>query len=180
LDDLQERREQIDMLVDWQKGLTNVDDHATERLSDFWSDLAPGWALNEKGRKELRSTIRKFGIDATMTAMRISSDQYVVLEGDPPKATQSSFEKAWNYVARIASVREREKTKPYLSKLLWIRGIARSNCPYYFPDRDGLKMIEDAYLSGISLDDLERCAKACRNWTTWESAMASLEVTETR
>lgn len=168
LEELQERREQIEMMVDWQKGLTNIGDHATEQLADYWSELAPGWALNDKGMKSLRKMIRDFGIELVMLAMRISADEKIKLEGDPPKATQASWEAAFGYIGAICNVRKRCEGKPHMEQLYKFRGRMRHRF-YYVNDRMALQLMEDAYNAGISLSDIESLIGHHRNWTGWQS-----------
>jgi len=55
LQQLQERKEQIEMMFRWQKGLVELDDDLTERVAQFWSEQVPGFCLNENGVKELKS-----------------------------------------------------------------------------------------------------------------------------
>lgn len=173
LEDLQERREQIDMMVDWQRGLQNVDDHATEQLAAYWSELVPGWHLNERGKKSLRKLIRRFGIDGVMNAMRIATDDYLVLQGDPPVATQNSQNTAWSYVPRIAQVRVAEKEKPYLQRLLYIRAILRNRLNLDPREgREALEMMDRAVQAGLSLEWLEGLAKRSEYWNRWLDEMA--------
>ena len=40
---MQERREQIDMMFQWQKGLLELQDDVVKRLHDFWIEHVPGF-----------------------------------------------------------------------------------------------------------------------------------------
>ncbi len=170
LEELQERRDQIDMMVAWQKGLSNVDDYAVEQISGYWSELATGWYVNENGKKTLRKLVKKYGIDGVMNGMSIAAEQYLTFEGQPPKATASSVQVAMNYVGRICGVREAEKAKPHLQKILWIRGCLR-NSLNDCDDREALKLLDEAVEAGVALSDLERLAKTRSRWSVWESTM---------
>lgn len=170
LEDLQERREQIDMLVDWQRGLGNVDDHATDRLSDYWSGLVPGWSVTANGKIQLRKSIRKYGIDGVMLGMRVAVDERIVIEGDPPKASADSVAKAWDFFPRICAVRAGEKTKPWLQRVFYIRAICR-NRQSSFKEHDCLRLLNEAAEIGVDLNELERLAKMHTSRYGWECAV---------
>lgn len=77
LDALAERREQIEMMYEWQKGLLEVDDFAVEKIADLVHELF-GFELNDFGLKRACSYLRKYGFDETATAYRIAADQYPI------------------------------------------------------------------------------------------------------
>lgn len=162
---LNERREQLEMMIKWKAGLSDIKDMAVERVAEHWSKLVNGFSLNEKGKQSLKKLTTLFEIDEIMDAMRAATDQYLrVQEG---KYTQDSVEEAWAKVAAICRVRRTEKDKPYIRDLLYIRGILRNRV--YVNEKTIMGMLEDAHLSGISTDYLKDLAKSCRNWTEFQT-----------
>lgn len=175
LDELQERREQLEMMVEWQRGLSELDNQTVEICSDFWSELTPGYHLNEDGIKDLKKIIRRFGVSEVMSAMRISTEQYLVYENTSDDTEneipiKTSVEKSWNYVSRICAIKQREKEKPYLRDLYYVRGILRNRMAIV--DWQALDILENAHDSGIDIDDIKNIAKLSRNWNEWKSIMA--------
>ena len=79
LEELQERKDQIEMRFQWQKGLLGLDDQVVAQLSDFWSELVPGYSLNNNGIKGLKQFKRKFELNEIMSAMKIAAEQYLSL-----------------------------------------------------------------------------------------------------
>ena len=46
LEQLQERREQLEMMMAWMEGLRELKDAAIDRVSNYWHELAPGYTVN--------------------------------------------------------------------------------------------------------------------------------------
>lgn len=170
LERLQERREQIDMMMQWQEGLRGVDTHAVDRLVTYFCESAR-WAhgLNENGRAEFRKLLAKFSLEEILQSIEISTRQYIEID-EKDQATKDSVEKAFNYVSRIAHVRRDEASKPYLKDLLYIRGIVRNRYAYC-NEEQALEWITMAYELGMSVEDLKRIAKFHRNWSGWRAEM---------
>jgi hypothetical protein len=168
LEDLQERREQIEMLFQWQKGLLDLDDQVIQQLRDFWSEQIPGYSLNENGIKGLKRLKRKFEIDEIMTAMKLAVEQY--LEYKDEKPTNESVEEAWKKVGGICVVRREEKTQPHMQRIRYIRGILRNRLSYLDETRV-LQLLEAAYDANAALDSLEKHAKSVRSWTEWRNGI---------
>jgi hypothetical protein len=170
LEDLQERKEQIEMMFQWQKGLLDLDDHVITQLSDFWSEQVSGFSLNENGIKGLKRLRRKFEVDEIMTAIKIATEQYLeYVEGEP---TKESVEVAWKKVGGICTIRRREKENPNEQRLYYIRGILRNRLSYV---NEGmvLQLLHEALDANASLESLEQHAKSVQNWTRWRTEIES-------
>lgn len=165
---LQERKEQIEMMFEWQKGLVDLDEDVTERLAKFWSQQVPGFSLNENGLKGLKRLRRRFETSEIMEAIRIASESYVQLHKGKP--TQESVESAWKKVGGICSNRRREKENPSLARLHYIRGILRNRLSYC-NEHMALQLLRQASDYGATLESLEEHAKEVRNWTQWQAGI---------
>lgn len=168
LEELQARKEQIEMMFEWQKSLSDLDEQVVENLGDYWADKTPGYVLNESGLQDLRKLLRQFGIDEIMHAMDIAADYY--LEFENGKVTPDSFDIAFNKIGGICMVRRREREDPNIKRIYWIRGIVRRRCNY-FNSQLALSLLQEAVSLGADLDELERHAKQIRNWTAWRSGI---------
>jgi len=168
LEELQERKEQIEMMFEWQKGLLELDEKVIDQLSVFWSEQVPGYSLTDDGIKGLKKLKRKYELNEIMTAMKIATEQYLKFENGSP--TKESVELAWSKVGGICNNRRLAKDKPYMQKLFYIRGILRNRLGYFDQNR-GLRLLEDAIETGASIESLEKFAKDVRNWTEWRNGM---------
>ncbi len=172
LDELQERREQIDLLLDWKNGLVDLDTEAASKLAPMWTKLVPGSEVNERGLHSLKQLIVKYGIGRVADAIAASSRQYVTLDGDG-LATPESAAKAWDYVGRIARMTKAMEAKPYLRELFYVRAIARNRFNY-FDDRAALDLLERAHVAGAPIDQLKDIAREETSWSGWRCAMNHL------
>jgi hypothetical protein len=70
LAELQTRREQLEMMIEWRAELAKLDDSVVDRLAAHWSDLCEGVvSLTPTGTDKLRRALKDFGPDQTMVAM---------------------------------------------------------------------------------------------------------------
>lgn len=172
LEALQDRQEQLALLVQWKRSLIGLDAEALGQAALFWSELVPGWNLNDRGRAELGKAIKKHGLAAVLNAMRESTNQYVSFDADG-KPTQDSVNKSWEYVQRIARFRESTKDKPYMREVMYIRAICR-NTFHYCDLQEAKSLLEQAYLLGYDFEILKQLAQQSRNWTGWKRDMLAL------
>ena len=171
LAELQERREQIEMMMEWQRGLMGLKDFQVDELADLWAMLAPPFHLNDRGRHTLKGLLGKFNIDEIAEAMRIAAEQY--LEFEDGKPTQDSVEHAWGKVRGICAVRCSAAEKPYLKDLLYVRGILRKRLAY-LDETEALALLEQAHDHGASVEWLKNHAKSVRNWSQWRDEIDEL------
>ena len=112
LEELQERREQIEMMVEWQRSLLQLADDTLERAAEFWSEaLDHHFSLNNVGREELQRLLNRYDLASVLEAMRIATSKYIRrdAEGVP---THDSVNQAWNKVGGICYNRRRWSEKP--------------------------------------------------------------------
>lgn len=161
---LQERKEQIEMMFAWQKGLTAIKEDVTTQLSDYWCELAAGFSLNENGRKGLKKLEKTFSLDEIMEAMRIAADTYISFQEGKP--TSETVEIAWKKVGGVCTTRRRDAKDPNSSRLYYIRGILRNRLSYC-NELIALQLLRKAVDANASVESLEKHAKEVRNWTQW-------------
>jgi hypothetical protein len=171
LDELQERREQLEMMLEWHRSLINLESYAVDGLVELWGELVPGFkGFTDYGLRCLGKWYNKFGINEVAEAMRLAVRQYLNFESGSTIPTRDSLEKAIDYVPRICENRRRMKDKPYLSQLYYIRGILRNRLSYINKWKT-IKLLEAAYQNGHDIDELREFAKQVKNWSTFRSTM---------
>lgn len=81
---LQKRREQIEMMRDWQIGLVDEKNAAVEAVSELFCCLTGGKKVISEGYKQTAITklVSKYGLAEVLDALRAGSESY----GDPCKA----------------------------------------------------------------------------------------------
>jgi len=174
LDELNERREQLEMMMDWQRGLLDLDEIAVTELADLWNELTPGYRLTESGMQSLRRVARKYELLEIIDAMKTSASQYLKYErseeGPIDEPTGESVNKAFNYVERIIRSKRRMAEKPYLKRLYYCRGILRNRLSY-LNEWKSIQLMEKAHLAGHSVDEIELFAKEVSNWSSFRETM---------
>lgn len=168
LEELQERREQIDMMFRWQKGLLELQDELVDRLRAIWAEHVPGYALNESGLRALKRLAMTYSVDELVTAIRVAANQYLVFEDGKPK--MESVERAWKMVGGICRMNRIERENPEIKRLYYIRGILRNRLSYC-NEHLAIALLRRALDLDASLAGLEEFAKSANTWTAWRTGM---------
>lgn len=179
LDELQERREQLEMMVEWQYTLMEIETETLDKAAAFWSDILCGFSqLTEHGMAEVKKLIRRYGLSETMESMRLSCDQYVKWQKDPEneeikRPELESVQSAFYMVARICASRRVQKDKPYMKDLYYMRGIMRKRYSYV-NEWQALDILEKAYDNGHEIEEIKKVILSVKNWSAWRDAMQPL------
>lgn len=161
LEQLQERREQLEMMLSWHEGLKNIKDEIHNKLKDYWENLAIGYSINENGMLILKKIAKEFTFEEILKAMDSSAIQYLVFKDDI--VTNESWEIAFNKIHPILKVNRDSIEKPDLKDFFYIRGIIRNRINNYDPSLT-LEWLETARSSGATIEELKKIASSTRNW----------------
>lgn len=172
LEQLQERKEQLEMLLHWQKGLLDLEDTATTEVTEIWYQLTyPIEYINYAGLKKL---IKKYGVQEVIESMKIAAEQYLDIDDD---LIIDNVWHAWGYVGKICNIRRQNNNKPYLRDILYIRGILRNR----FEDceeRAALELLDKAANNGCEIDCLKSHSKRVKSWEEWKTDIDRFSSTE--
>jgi hypothetical protein len=81
LKELNERREQLEMLIQWKEGLSNLKEESISRLAEYWAKHVPGYSLTESGKRDLKKLMNRFELQEIIDAIPIAADQYSKYDG---------------------------------------------------------------------------------------------------
>lgn len=163
---LQEKREQVEMMFKWQKGLIDIDETIVNQLVEHWNVYIPGRCLNAEGVKIIKSLHRKFEIGEIIQAMKISSESYLRFDAEG----NATVESVSNALHKIGGICYLNKIGNANSRLYYIRGILRKRLNY-LDFAESMLYLKKAVSVGIDDDTLTLIAKATRNWTSWKEEM---------
>jgi len=124
LEELNERRLQLEMMMDWRNGLRDIEQDKIDSVSKYWEGETC-YTLNENGIKKMKKLIKKYGVETILNAIDRAVAQYAIYDEDG-SIPHNNVEKIFDKVGRIANMLEVEKEKPYIQDLLYIRGILRN------------------------------------------------------
>lgn len=77
LEALEERQQQLRMMLKWQQSLLELDNEATDGLAGMWQETS-GTDVTDTGKRDLRKLVREFGVNHVADAIRIAGDRYFV------------------------------------------------------------------------------------------------------
>lgn len=162
---LAEKREQIEMMLEWHRLLGTVRDQELSAIERRWSDLT-AFGFNEYGRTNAKKWLRKFALADLLSAMELAVHQYGKV-GDDGKFTFESMAEAFHKipgVCRLAKLPADER------ELYYIRGILRKRLTYC-DELVALQMLREALACGVQTSELKEIAKVERSWNSWVSTM---------
>jgi hypothetical protein len=165
LADLEERRQQIEMMLQWRNELRNLDDDVVSRLCSKILD-ATGIEPNENGRALMRRWVNKYGASEILAAIDSSFDYYLKYGADE-KPTEESWEKAYKKIPNAASLHRQEVSKPYIRRLLYVQGIIRKRT--YAKRYNCVDYLEHLHVCGADLDQMEARAKTIKTIEDFEA-----------
>ena len=165
LDELQERRDQIEMMLAWHNELSDLENITATKASEYWSSLVTGFSLNDIGMIKLKKMLRTYTLDEVLTAMQNSIERNLKADTNGIVVNESA-QSAFSFVEKTCKWNRNLKEKPYLNDLHYIRGIMRNR--FYYPrEWEVLNYLEQAYLAGVEIETLKQIALNCRNWSEW-------------
>jgi hypothetical protein len=165
---LQEKREQMDMMLAWRRELDQLDEVPPLELEKRWDELT-GYMFTETGKQKIKKLLSRFGFDDVAAAMKIAVDQYTE-RGQDGVITKESIQTAFDKVGGIAAVQRAEQAEPGTKRMFYIRGILRNRVSYC-PDWKAMALIKGAAQAGMPLDAIEQAAREATSWSRFKNEL---------
>jgi hypothetical protein len=172
LEELQERREQLEMMMEWRKGMRTITDDAVAGLVSYWEHYTPGFSIAATGRTKLAGLMEKFSVGEICAAMDVTARANLKFD-EKGKPTPESVETAFVKIVGICRVTRASETDPDLKQLYYIRGILRNRIPGYFDAPKAMEYLKAARSWGVEMEELQEIALTIRNWSQFRSAIAN-------
>lgn len=151
---LAERREQMEMLVKWRDGLSELETEKVEIVAkriDAFLGARCDRVVNEFGRQSIRRLVKKFGLDACLTACDALTDEV---------APNDVFSIVERYAGAAARVAKEPELRDFWRIRAWLRGKRIRFGPDWAPINDMRK----AYKLGWTISDMERSASSATTY----------------
>jgi hypothetical protein len=170
LEELAERREQLEMMLEWRNGLATLDEDAIRAICDQWKTLTKGqFFLNESGQQNARKLLAKYSLGEILDAMKVAAVEYMrIVDG---KFDHDSVNLAWSKVKGIAH----NKKSGIDRHVYYVRAIVRNRLTYC-NEWMALDLIKEASQLGASEETLKSIAVNATSWTDWKGEMNELLV----
>jgi hypothetical protein len=142
LEELQQRREQLDMLYEWQCGMKGIDKDKNEKAIEYLEDSFD-IKTTEYAKMELYKIVSRFDFQDVLDSIDIAADQYL----DTDK-TEKNVRFAFDKIKGICKNKKTEKDNPFLADCRHVSNIANKKYQYYNRDK-GMYMINKALSNGF-------------------------------
>jgi hypothetical protein len=168
LNELQVRKEQLDMMFKWQKGLLELDDHKLSLLIDFWYELTKGFSLHKTEQLELKKLIKKYTSEEIISAMKISSNKYFeIIDGE---YSTGSIMDGWEKIPGICYNEQLKIKNPDLHKTKHI--VNKMKRYYdYVDNTKAMQLLNKANNLGCTLEKLDEYSMAKNSWKDWKDGL---------
>lgn len=94
LQELAEKREQMEMLIEWRNELADFENAQVEKLSEYIEKIS-GWGCSDYGRTKLKNLIHRFSFPEVMDAIDISYSRYYI------KGNEDAWDVAFNKIGGV-------------------------------------------------------------------------------
>jgi hypothetical protein len=177
LEEFQERKEQIEMMAEWQIGLADLDGQTVDAVVQVVRRLTPGWVISEAGRADVRKHLAKYGMEAVCAEFRKSAAQHVVLDADG-LSTKESAQKTHDVALNALKWKAHNERDPVGSQARYLRAIMRNRWPYV-SEWEALALLKDALQLGFTFESLKTMICRHSSWTSWRAVMREQIAEET-
>lgn len=165
IEELEERRQQLQMILEWRDELERLKADTVQIVSDAISARSH-FEPTDRGKKDIRRWLKEYGLEETLKAMDEAFDQYYQQDDD------ASWYTAFRMTNRFLAIRAQEARDPLIRPILYIQGILRKRC------RDSWLNCTDAVREmigwGIDPDQLKDIAKQVFSWEEFRSEVNKL------
>lgn len=170
LEELNEKRQQLQMMIEWREGLKGVQDESLVYLEDVIQTVS-NCTLNENGTRGIKKWLKKYPLNLLIECIEISADQYLEFDKDD-NATNESFERFFRMTPRIAHHKQNntELANGTYKDAFYCRGILRNRLSYV-NEYECVRLLKQAIDLGIDGTELQEISKQVRNWTQFVDEM---------
>lgn len=125
LDELQEKKNQLQMMAEWQKELLDIDNQEIDVVCDIFRSQTD-WVPSPTGRGTIKKLIKDFGLPLVCEATQVSIDQYY-------NGTERSWDKCLSKIGGVCYYKKTGKDET-LKQAYYIKGILDNRgIKYTFP-----------------------------------------------
>lgn len=168
LAELEERRQQLEMMLRWRDELQNLAGDVVEEVCARIAERGPGFTPDPARRLKVKQWLKSFTLSEILAAVDLCFDQYLCFEDG--RVTMESWIQAFAKIPGVVRVTREAEQKPYLPKLFYIQAIIRNKTSC----RVDIAYLEHIHLCGATLDDIQRDAKRreyithfMKAWDAW-------------
>lgn len=161
LTEINQKREQLRMMLEWKKELTNLDNEQVQEFENNFQMLTNN-NLTDHGRGTVKKWIKQFGLIEILDCLEISVSQYFNEDDN------DTIKKTFNFIPRIATNRKKNSDNPMYGKQCYIRAILRNRVSYI--NENQLSIMLREIKTETDFEEFKMMATSCRNWTDFKES----------
>lgn len=101
LDEINEKREQAKMMVEWRESLLHLDEELVDSIDDYMRAISD-WHMSDIGRIRIKKLIKQFGFQEVYTSTEIAFERYYI-------GTESSWQYAFSKIGGVCYNRRKQR-----------------------------------------------------------------------
>lgn len=160
LEELEQRRQQLEMLMQWHIGLQDHEDFQVDKYIGYFNKVHSCNAiLTDEGKKTAKKYIKKYGFQKVLEGINVLHSRYSHLE------IEERFKKLGGVLTYLTASEDEKHA-------LYIKGVCKNRFAY-FDFTYGTKLITQS-LCKYEYEFVLQIAKEARNWSQWRNQMEDL------
>ena len=166
LEELNERREQLEMIIRWREELSDLEDVSLDAaIKAFERHTYPN-TLNQVAKDKLRNLLRQYGLSEVLESIEISTNYYLVRDSQG-NIIDRSFNNAFEKIAGICKNRKITREKPYMNDIFRLYSIMQKK--YWHVRKDTIYQMEKAYKNGLTIETMKDVIHSTSNYSKFEA-----------
>ena len=170
LDMINERREQLEMMMRWRKELAGMDERITSYVASCFAEKT-GYSLTPQGKHILRRSLHTFSAAEVLDALEVCASQYGRFEASSCM-TKVSANKVLNMIYPVCKHKRDGDINYEKESIFYTAGILHNR--FQIPKKQFLSKLRKAETCGIGLKKIKEIALTVKNYQTWRITMEKL------
>lgn len=163
LEELDERRKQLKMMLDWREELKGFDDEVAQSVAQYVEEKIYPAKVNEIGMREISTWLKRFDLSELLQAI---DDLKIINTKDGGVDSNAMF----NNIPKVANFNRKGEVE---KSACYIRGILKNRISYVDYQKS-LAWLTTAIEQGFDVEELKDLAKEVKNWTQFREAMEEI------
>jgi hypothetical protein len=163
LDELNSRREQLEMMMKWKEGMKSLEQQSIDYAVNYWNEKIKrfNFKISDMGVQKIGIYIRKFSLNEILSAIDIAIDTYVYRFSN--SVNNENIEEAFN---KIPGICHNKKHNPHAQEIAYLSGILNNRLYYYNPE-NGKSLLKEVFKKGYDFETLKDIILNSQSWTNF-------------
>jgi len=178
LDLLQEKREQMDLMLQWSDGLRELDNDLNNNVIKRIDEKMAPFFINEGFKQNIANITKKHTLVDILKAIDISAERYLKFDYDGSTTEES----ARDYVNKISGILFNLNRSELERKISYIKGICRNRFSYwnnvtgaiilnnYVDALKGVGWLDEEIVMDLTNEIIPRSTNA-KHWSEWKELL---------